>query len=54
MLEKAGISLTVANAPSDVKDVCDYVSPYSFGEGFVDGVRWLVERGFIDDVVGLF
>jgi len=47
MLEACGIALSPANAAAEVKEVCDYVSQKSSGEGFIDCIDWLRRQGEI-------
>jgi hydroxymethylpyrimidine pyrophosphatase-like HAD family hydrolase len=42
MLEHAGVSIAVANAPESVKRMVDYVSGFIAGEGVVDSLRLLL------------
>lgn len=47
MLERAGVSVAVANSPSEVKEKTTYVARLPYGEGFVEGVMWLEEQGLL-------
>ena len=45
---EAGVRIAPANAPPELKEMADYVSPHFGGRGFADGVNWLVKRFLLD------
>lgn len=42
--ERSGWSVTVDNAPADVKPVADHVTSNRYGSGFLEAVAWLSEE----------
>jgi len=41
MFRGCGIRVAVANAPQELKEISDYVTKGTHGEGFVEGLQWL-------------
>jgi phosphoglycolate phosphatase (TIGR01487 family) len=47
MLEEAGFAIAVGNADDFLKDVADYVSEATYGDGTVEAIDFLLSRGMI-------